>query len=76
MGAKFNKLRVKPAEFEKQIAWLKADGFNFVTMQELQDNWGNHPGKNSCDYFWMISYLDNLENAFPILEKYQTKDDL
>ncbi len=39
-GAKFNKLRVKPTEFEKQIAWLKAEGFNFVTMQELQDNWG------------------------------------
>ncbi len=40
-GAKFNKLRVKPAEFEKQIAWMKSQGFHFVTMQELQNGWGN-----------------------------------
>ena len=38
-GAKFNKLRVKPAEFEKQIAWMKSQGFHFVTMQELQNGW-------------------------------------
>ena len=71
-GAKFNKLRVKPIEFEKQIAWLKAEGFNFVTMQELQDNWGNHPEKTVAITF-DDGYLDNLENAFPILEKYQAK---
>ena len=43
--AKFNKLRVKPTEFEKQIAWMRAQGFHFVTMQELQENWGKHPEK-------------------------------
>ncbi|TCB14568.1 polysaccharide deacetylase family protein [Acinetobacter sp. ANC 5045] len=71
-GAKFNKLRVKPTEFEKQIAWLKAEGFNFVTMQELQDHWGEHPAKTVAITF-DDGYLDNLENAFPILEKYQAK---
>ncbi|MEN8352532.1 polysaccharide deacetylase family protein [Acinetobacter towneri] len=71
-GAKFNKLRVKPAEFEKQIAWLKAEGFHFVTMQELQDHWGKHPAKTVAITF-DDGYLDNLENAFPVLEKYQAK---
>ena len=71
-GAKFNKLRVKPTEFEKQVAWMKAEGFNFVTMQELQANWGKHPEKTVAITF-DDGYLDNLENAYPILEKYQAK---
>ena len=71
-GAKFNKLRVKPAEFDQQVAWMKAQGFHFVTMQELQDNWGQHPEKTVAITF-DDGYLDNLENAYPILEKYQAK---
>src|SRR5690606_29848284 len=71
-GAKFNKLRVKPAEFEKQIAWMKAEGFHFVTMQELQESWGKHPEKTVAITF-DDGYLDNLENAFPVLKKYQAK---
>ncbi|ASO70051.1 polysaccharide deacetylase family protein [Acinetobacter baumannii] len=71
-GAKFNKLRVKPAEFEKQVAWMKAQGFHFVTMQELQENWGKHPAKTVAITF-DDGYLDNLQNAYPILEKYQAK---
>ncbi|MHA3103840.1 polysaccharide deacetylase family protein [Acinetobacter sp. ANC 3791] len=71
-GAKFNKLRVTPAEFEKQVAWMKAQGFHFVTMQELQQNWGKHPEKTVAITF-DDGYLDNLENAYPILEKYQAK---
>lgn len=71
-GAKFNKLRVTPAEFEKQVAWMKAEGFHFVTMQELQENWAKHPEKTIAITF-DDGYLDNLENAYPILEKYQAK---
>ena len=71
-GAKFNKLRVKPAEFDRQVAWMKAQGFHFVTMQELQDNWGQHPEKTVAITF-DDGYLDNLENDYPILEKYQAK---
>lgn len=71
-GAKFNKLRVQPAEFERQVAWMKAEGFHFVTMQELQENWGKHPEKTVAITF-DDGYLDNLENAYPILEKYQAK---
>lgn len=71
-GAKFNKLRVKPEEFEKQVAWMKSEGFHFVTMQELQDDWGKHPEKTVAITF-DDGYLDNLEHAFPTLEKYQAK---
>lgn len=71
-GAKFNKLRVKPTEFEKQIAWMKSEGFHFVTMHELQENWGQHPAKTVAITF-DDGYLDNLENAYPVLEKYQAK---
>lgn len=71
-GAKFNKLRVTPVEFEKQIAWMKSQNFNFVTMQELQENWGKHPEKTVAITF-DDGYLDNLEHAYPVLEKYQAK---
>lgn len=71
-GAKFNKLRVKPSEFEKQVAWMKSEGFNFVTMQELLENWGKHPEKTVAITF-DDGYLDNLEHAYPILDKYQAK---
>ncbi len=71
-GAKFNKLRVKPAEFEKQVRYMKEQGFHFVTMHELRENWGHHPEKTVAITF-DDGYLDNLENAHPILEKYQAK---
>lgn len=71
-GAKFNKLRVIPEQFEQQVRWLKEQGFTFVTMQELIDQWGKLPEKTVAITF-DDGYLDNLENAFPILEKYQAK---
>ncbi|EMB5691426.1 TPA: polysaccharide deacetylase family protein [Acinetobacter baumannii] len=71
-GAKFNKLRVTPEQFEHQVAWMSAQGFHFVTMQELQENWGKHPEKTVAITF-DDGYLDNLENAYPVLEKYQAK---
>lgn len=71
-GAKFNKLRVTPAAFEKQIEWLSKQGFTFVTMQELYDHWGRLPVKTVAITF-DDGYLDNLTNALPILKKYNAK---
>jgi peptidoglycan/xylan/chitin deacetylase (PgdA/CDA1 family) len=71
-GAKFNKLRVTPAEFEKQIKWLSEQGFHFVSMQEIYDQWGKHSPKTVAITF-DDGYLDNLTNALPILQKYNAK---
>lgn len=71
-GAKFNKLRVTPVAFAAQIDWLKQQGFHFVTMQELQANWGKHPTKTVAITF-DDGYLDNLDNAFPVLQRAQAK---
>lgn len=68
-GAKFNKLRVTPAQFEQQIKWLSEQGFHFVTMQQLYANWGRHPDKTIAITF-DDGYADNLINALPILKKY------
>ncbi len=68
-GAKFNKLRVKPDEFERQIKWLAEQHFHFVTMQQLYDNWNKHPAKTVAITF-DDGYADNLLNALPILKKY------
>lgn len=71
-GAKFNKLRVTPQAFEKQIAWLHQQGFNFVTMQELQDHWNSLPEKTLAITF-DDGYADNLIHALPVLQKYNAK---
>lgn len=70
--AKFNKLRVHPSAFEKQVQWLYKQGFTFVTMQELYDGWGQLPPKTVAITF-DDGYLDNLTNALPVLEKYNAK---
>lgn len=71
-GAKFNKLRVKPEQFEQQIRYLKQQGFHFVTMSELYHQHGQLPEKTIAITF-DDGYLDNLTQAFPILQKYQAK---
>lgn len=69
-GAKFNKLRVTPEQFEQQLKWLSEQGFHFVTMHQLCANWGKHPDKTVAITF-DDGYEDNLLNALPILKKYQ-----
>lgn len=70
-NAKFNKLRVTPAAFEKQIKWLSEKNFHFLTMQQLRQAWqtGTLPPKSVAITF-DDGYADNLLAALPILQRY------
>jgi peptidoglycan/xylan/chitin deacetylase (PgdA/CDA1 family) len=70
-GAKFNKLRVTPELFEKQLAWLRAGGWHFATMTELIGSRAL-PEKTVVLTF-DDGYADNLLNADPVLDRYGAK---
>ena len=72
--AKFNKLRVTPEAFEKQIKWLSDNQFHFLTMQELRQAWqaGTLPPKSVAITF-DDGYADNLLAALPILQRYKAR---
>lgn len=69
--SKFNRLRVKPSEFEKQLIWLKKNGFTSFTLSELV-NLEVIPNKAVVLSF-DDGYEDNFIKAFPLLEKYNFK---
>lgn len=66
--SKFNRLRVRPKEFEKQLIWLKENGFKSFTLSELVQL-ENIPEKSVVLTF-DDGYEDNFTNAFPLLQKY------
>lgn len=69
--SKFNRLRVKPKEFEKQLIWLKKRGFTTYTLHELI-NLDKIPPKSVVLTF-DDGYKDNYTNAFRLLKKYNMK---
>lgn len=71
-GAKFNGLRVKPKDFESQIAYLFNNGWSFFTMSEIIGNKDTLPLKSVAITF-DDGYEDNITNALPILKKYNAK---
>jgi len=66
--SKFNRLRVQPAVFEKQLIWLKNNDFKSFTLSELAIL-ENIPEKSVVITF-DDGYEDNFKNAFPLLQKY------
>jgi peptidoglycan/xylan/chitin deacetylase (PgdA/CDA1 family) len=69
--SKFNRLRVKPSEFEKQLMWLKNNNFKSYTLSELC-NLKEIPAKSVVLTF-DDGYEDNYINAFRLLQKYNFK---
>lgn len=69
--SKFNRLRVRPKDFEKQLIWLKQNGFKSFTLSELV-RLENIPEKSVVLTF-DDGYEDNFRNAFPLLQKYGFK---
>ena len=68
---KFKGLRVAPQAFERQLAYLAEQGWNFVTMTELMSA-DSLPEKTVAITF-DDGYEDNFTQAFPILKKYNAK---
>ena len=71
LGAKFNGLRVSPSAFERQIAWLKRNGWCFSFLSELM----NSPSisKRTVVITFDDGFEDNYTNALPVLRKYGAK---
>jgi peptidoglycan/xylan/chitin deacetylase (PgdA/CDA1 family) len=70
-GAKFNKMRVSPALFRRQIAWLHQEGWKFCFLSEILKE-PNHPGKRVVLTF-DDGYRDNLLHALPVLREFGAK---
>ncbi len=71
-GAKFNKLRVTPENFEEQIKYLSEQGWHSFTVTELIEQGDNLP-KKSIAITLDDGYEDNFTTALPILKKYNFK---
>jgi len=71
-GKKFNSLRVAPEMFERQIAYLNANGWHSYTMSQAVAQKETLPAKSVVITF-DDGYQDNLTNALPILKKYGFK---
>lgn len=70
-GARFNKLRVHPSAFERQLQWLVAQGWRFVFLSELDAE--KRPGEKTVALTFDDGYRDNFLAAHPLLEKYGGK---
>lgn len=68
-------LTVSPADFEAQVAWLRKQGYNSISLEELylhtqgKFNLPNKPIVFTFD----DGYLNVFQNAIPILKKYEYK---
>jgi len=70
-GAKFNGLRVPPAEFEKQIHWFHEKGWEFRFLSEIMQ--GAPVNRKTVVITFDDGYQDNYVYALPILKKHQAK---
>ena len=68
---KRNKWRVKPEDFEKQMAWFSKHGWHSYTISEMAEA-KKLSSKSFCITF-DDGYEDNFTHALPILQKYGFK---
>lgn len=65
-------LSVLPADFEKQMAYLKENDYHTITPDQLYDSMENQTElpENPVLITFDDGYKDNYTNAYPILKKY------
>lgn len=71
-GGRFNKLRVHPRAFERQLAWLAANGWRFVFLSELRAE-KQAGARKTVAITFDDGYRDNFLAAHPLLEKHGAK---
>ena len=67
-----SKLGVSPKTFDRQMRFLRENGYNIIPLEELADlikNKKKLPSKTVAVTF-DDGYLDNYTNVYPVLEKY------
>nr|VFK21085.1 MAG: Peptidoglycan/xylan/chitin deacetylase, PgdA/CDA1 family [Candidatus Kentron sp. LFY] len=69
--ASFNKLRVTPHRFERQLRWLRDHGWYFAFVSELTSP-ETLPEKTVCLTF-DDGYRDNFTHVHPILKRYHAR---
>ena len=70
-GGRFNKMRVSPALFRRQVEWLAREGWTFCFLSEAVGD-TSREGKRVALTF-DDGYRDNLVNALPILQEFKAK---
>ncbi|MCP5548719.1 MAG: polysaccharide deacetylase family protein [Akkermansiaceae bacterium] len=70
-GGRFNKMRVSPALFRRQVEWLAKDGWTFCFLSELLENPSSAPKRVALTFD--DGYRDNLTNALPVLREFHAK---
>ena len=67
-GTRFNRLRVPPALFEKQVAWMRRRGFEFIFASDL---FADRPLPEKCVCLTFDDgYEDNLTHADAVLARH------
>ena len=69
-AGRFNKLRVAPVEFERQLRWLVDNGWRFAFLSELHEVAGQ---SKTVVLTFDDGYRDNFTSAHPLLLKYGAK---
>lgn len=62
-----------PENFEKQLRWLKKNGYQSLSLDELAQHLSGQSQKKSVVITFDDGYLDNWVYAFPLLQKYGFK---
>jgi peptidoglycan/xylan/chitin deacetylase (PgdA/CDA1 family) len=74
-GARFNGLRVRPADFERQLRWLSDHGWQFHFLSDVLAEDAAIPAKTVVLTF-DDGYEDNFTEALPVMRRYGAKGTL